>query len=181
MRQNPSPSSWSVEISLLCHAIFLASSLHQENHWKCLAGWLEPRASWLAELPDTRKDPHRILHGILRPLVSGTQHRPQSNRMEPETAVHREEGCTGLIWGTSPFRSTRALGYLASGVAWHPQGPTQDSTRDPKTSSEWNTTSARSPVRTPESGYLPCKKRAFLQRILCPLKLRRELPSQVCL
>jgi hypothetical protein len=40
---------------------------------------LEPRASWPAELPDTLKGPHRILHGILRPLVSGTQRRPQSN------------------------------------------------------------------------------------------------------
>ena len=40
---------------------------------------LEPRASWPAELPDTRKGPHRIPHGILRPLVSGTQRRPQSN------------------------------------------------------------------------------------------------------
>ena len=38
----------------------------------------------------TRKGPHRIPHGILRPLVSGTQRWPQSNRAEPETAVHRE-------------------------------------------------------------------------------------------
>jgi hypothetical protein len=28
------------------------------------------------------------------------------------------------------------------------------------------------------SGYLPCKKRACLQKILCPLKLRRVLPSR---
>ena len=143
---------------------------------------------------------------------------------------------------------TRALGYLASEVAQHPQGPTQDSPRDPKTSGEWNTeplpqsnladpetavhreadypglTGAQAPsapleprgtlpVESPNtrkgphriphgilrplvrgtqllpgirfehqvSGYLPCKKRACLQRILCPLKLRRELPSQVCL
>ena len=31
------------------------------------------------------------------------------------------------------------------------------------------------------SGYLPCKKRAFLERILYPLKPRRVLSSQVCL
>jgi hypothetical protein len=43
---------------------------------------------------------------------------------------------------TSPFRSTRAPCYLASGVARHPQGPTQDSPRDPKTSGEWNTAPA---------------------------------------
>jgi hypothetical protein len=68
-------------------------------------------------LPNTRKDPHGTPHGILRPLVSGTQRLPQSNRAEPETVVHREAGYPGLIWGTSPFRSTRAPGYLASGVA----------------------------------------------------------------
>jgi hypothetical protein len=68
-------------------------------------------------LPNTRKGPHRTLHGILRTLVSGTQRLPQSNRAEPETAVHREAGYPGLIWGTRPFRSTRAPGYLASGVA----------------------------------------------------------------
>jgi hypothetical protein len=46
-------------------------------------------------------------HGTLRPLVSGPQCLPQSNRAELETAVHREAGYPGLIWGTSPFRSTR--------------------------------------------------------------------------
>jgi hypothetical protein len=51
---------------------------------------------------------------------------------------------------TSPFRSTRVPGYLASRVMRHPQGPTQESPWDPKTSSEWNTTSARSLVRTPD-------------------------------
>ena len=40
--------------------------------------------------PNTRKGPHRIPHGILRPLVSGTQPLPQSNRSVPETAVNRE-------------------------------------------------------------------------------------------
>jgi hypothetical protein len=49
---------------------------------------------------------------------------------------------------TSPFRSTRAPGCLASGVVRHPQGPTQDSPRDPKTSGEWNTNSSRRQVRT---------------------------------
>jgi hypothetical protein len=36
---------------------------------------------------------------------------------EPETAVHREADCPGLTQGKSPFRSTRAPGFLASGVA----------------------------------------------------------------
>jgi hypothetical protein len=111
---------------------------------------LEPRGTLPVEAPDTHKGPHRIPDGILRPLVSGTQRLPQSNRAEPETAVNREADYSGLTWGTSPFRSTRAPRYLASGGARHPQGPTQDSPRDPKTSSEWNTTPARSPVRTPD-------------------------------
>jgi hypothetical protein len=68
-------------------------------------------------LPNTHKGPHRIPHGILRPLVCGTQRLPQSNRTEPETAVHREAGYPGRIWGTSPFCSTRAPGYLASRVS----------------------------------------------------------------
>jgi hypothetical protein len=108
------------------------------------------RSTLPAESPNTHKGPYRIPHGILRPLVSGTQRLPQSNHSEPETAVNREADYPGLTWGTSPFRSTRAPGYLPSGVARNPQGPTQDSTRDPKTSHEWNTTSARSPVRTPD-------------------------------
>ena len=57
-------------------------------------------------LPNTRKGPHGTPHGTLRPLVSGTQRLPQSNRAELETAVHREAGYPGLIWGTSPFCST---------------------------------------------------------------------------
>ena len=65
-------------------------------------------------LPNTRKGPHGTPHGTLRPLVSGTQRLPQSNRAELETAVHREAGYPGLIWGTNPFHSTRAPGYLAS-------------------------------------------------------------------
>jgi hypothetical protein len=68
-------------------------------------------------LPNTHKGAHGTPHGILRPLVSGTQRLPQSNRSEPQTEVHREAGYPGLIWGTSPFRYTRAPGYLASGVA----------------------------------------------------------------
>ena len=78
---------------------------------------LEPRAYLPAKLPDTCKGPHRIPHGILRPLVSGTQRQPQSNRAEPETAGNKEADYPGLTWGTSPFCSTRTPGYLASGVA----------------------------------------------------------------
>ena len=78
-----------------------------------------PAPGYLASrvLPNTRKGPHGTPHGIPRPLVSGTQRLALSNRAEPETAVHREAGYPGLIWGTSPFCSTRAPGYLASRVA----------------------------------------------------------------
>jgi hypothetical protein len=53
-------------------------------------GRLEHRGALPAESPNTRKGPHRIPHGILRPLVSGTQRLPQSNHAEPETALTRE-------------------------------------------------------------------------------------------
>jgi hypothetical protein len=87
----------------------------------------EHRDTLPAVSPNTRKGPHRIPHGILRLLVSGTQCLPQSNHAEPETAVNREADYPGLTWGTSPFHPTRAPGYLASGVARHLQGPTQGS------------------------------------------------------
>jgi hypothetical protein len=41
-------------------------------------------------LRDTRKDPQRIPHGILRPLVSGTQCLLQSNLTGHETALIKE-------------------------------------------------------------------------------------------
>jgi hypothetical protein len=92
--------------------IFSKVARYKINSQKSIArGYLASRV-----LPNTRKDPHGTHHGILRPLVSGTQRLPQSNRVEPETAVHREAGYPGLIWGTSPFLSNRAPGYLASRV-----------------------------------------------------------------
>ena len=102
----------------------LETAVHREAGYPGLIWGTSPFRStrapgYLASrvLPNTRKGPHGTPHGILRPLVSGTQRLPQSNLAEPETAVHREAGYPGLIWGTNPFRSTRAPGYLASGVA----------------------------------------------------------------
>jgi hypothetical protein len=57
---------------------------------------LEPEGTLPADSPNTRTGPHRILHGILRPLVSGNQRLPQSNRKEPETVGNREAGYPGL-------------------------------------------------------------------------------------
>jgi hypothetical protein len=51
---------------------------------------LQHRGSWPTESPNTRKDPHRIPHRILRPLMSGTQRLLQSNHKGPETALTRE-------------------------------------------------------------------------------------------
>jgi hypothetical protein len=64
--------------------------IETENSKKNPSGPLQHRGSLPAESPDTRKDPHRIPHGILRPLVSGTQHLLQSNRSGPETALIKE-------------------------------------------------------------------------------------------
>ena len=58
---------------------------------------LEHRGALPVESPDTHRGSHRIPQGILRPLVSGTQHLPQSNRAEPETAVNREADYPGLL------------------------------------------------------------------------------------
>jgi hypothetical protein len=51
---------------------------------------------------------------------------------------------------TNPFQFTPAPGFLACGVSGKPQGPTQEPPRDTKTAGEWNTTSARRQVRTPD-------------------------------
>ena len=56
----------------------------------CPFGPLKHQGALPAESPNTRKNPHRIPHGTLRPLVWGTQHLPQSNHTEPETALTME-------------------------------------------------------------------------------------------
>jgi hypothetical protein len=43
-----------------------------------------------------------------------------------------------------------AQGFLVRGVSGHPQGPPQDPPWDLKASGEWNTTSARRQVLTPD-------------------------------
>jgi hypothetical protein len=47
-----------------------------------------------------------------------------------------------------PAGPLQHLGPWPGGVCEHPQGPTQDPTRDPKSSGEWNTTSVRRQVQT---------------------------------
>jgi hypothetical protein len=55
------------------------------------SGPLQHQGALPAESLDTGKDPDRIPLGILRPLVSGTQHLLQSNRVGPETELTREK------------------------------------------------------------------------------------------
>jgi hypothetical protein len=57
-----------------------------------------------------------------------------------------------------------ALQHLAPwpwGVSRHPQGHTQDLPRDPKTSSEWNTTSVRRQVQTPDIWAPPLQEESL--------------------
>jgi hypothetical protein len=59
-------------------------SITQKENLLATSGPLEHQGALPAESPYTLKDPHRIPHRILRPLVSGTQHLPQSNHAEPD-------------------------------------------------------------------------------------------------
>jgi hypothetical protein len=122
-----------------------------------------------AQSPDTPKDPHRIPHGILRPLVRGTQRLLQSNHAGPETALTRE--ADNPAWAGAQVPS----GLLEHRGALPAESP--DTCKDPH----------RIPHRILRplvsgtqllpggrfehqiSGHLPCKKRAYLQRILWPL------------
>ena len=132
-----------------------------------------------AESPDTRKNPHRIPHGILRPLVSETQCLLRSNRMEPETALTRE--ADNPAWSGAQVLS----GLLQHQGSLHAEFPdTPKFLRGPLRTLRplWNGTQLLPGGRFQHqiSGQLPCKKRACLQRISWPLKLVRDLVSQVC-
>ena len=93
------------------------------------------RGTLLTVSPDTCKDPHSVPHGILSPLVSGTQHLLQSNRAGSETALIREaeklanHGHKSLLVHTS-------TGVPCAQSIWRPPRSTQDPTRDLKTSGE---------------------------------------------
>jgi hypothetical protein len=142
---------------------------------------LEPQGTLPVESPNTRKGPHRIPHGILRPLVSGTQRLPQSNHAEPETAVHRETDYPGLTWAQVPPTPLEHWGTLPAESPDTRKGPHRipHGILRPLASGTQLLPGGRFEHQI--SGFLPCKKRACLQRIFCPLKLRRELLSQVCL
>jgi hypothetical protein len=142
---------------------------------------LEPRASLSAELPDTHKGPPRIPHGILRPVVSGTQRRPQSNRAEPETAAHRKANYPGLTRAKAPSTPLEPRASLPAESPDTRKGPHRIPHGIPRPLVSGTQLLPGVWFKHQISGYLPCKKRAFLQRILYPLKPRRVLPSQVCL
>jgi hypothetical protein len=143
---------------------------------------LEPWGTLPAELPDTHKGPHRIPHGILRPLMSGTQRLPQSNCAEPETVVNREADYLGPDLGHKSLPTPlEHRGTLPAESPDTCKGPHRipHGIQRPLVSGTQLLPGVRFEHQI--SGYLPCKKRACLQRILCTLKLRKELPSQVCL
>jgi hypothetical protein len=99
---------------------------------------------WVCRQP---QGPHRTLHGILGPLVSGTQLLLQSNLVGPETALIREAenpACQGHK--SLPVSASTNEPWVLS--LWTlPRSPA-DSPLDLRTSVEWNTISARRYVRT---------------------------------
>jgi hypothetical protein len=123
----------------------------QENQQEAqvTSGPLQHWGSLPSESLNTRKDPHRIQHGILRSLVSGTQCLFQSNHTEPETALNREI-VTQPDQGhkSHPVHSSTSVPCAQS--FWTPPRSSQDPPWDLKTFGEWNTTSARRQVRRPD-------------------------------
>ena len=93
--------------------------------------------------------PHRNIHEILRPLVSGKQLPLQSYHAGLVTAFIRE--AEKPVWSGSQVPSSPWQHRAPCGQSlWTPQRSPQDSPWDLSTSSEWITTSARRKVRTPD-------------------------------
>jgi hypothetical protein len=136
--------------------------------------------SLAGEFPGTLKNPHRICHGILRPLLSGTQRLLQSNCMGPETALIKE--ADNLAWSGAQVPSSP----LQHQGPW--PGESLDTRKDPHRTLHRILKPKVSGIQLlPEgrfkhqiSGHLPYKRRTCLQRVLWPLKLRIDLVSQVC-
>jgi hypothetical protein len=143
------------------------------------SGPCQHEGSLHAESPDTSKNPHRTLHGILRPLVSGTQRLLQSNRVGPETALIREAENPAWSGSQVPSSPHQHRGSLRA-VSGHPHDPhrTLHEILRPLVSGTQLLPGGR--FKHQIFGHLPCNRRAWLQRILWPLKLGRELVSQVC-
>jgi hypothetical protein len=85
----------------------------------------------------------------------------------------------GLTRVTSPFWAAQAPGHLGHGVCGQPQGPqsTLHWILRPLVSGTQLLPGGRFECQI--SGHLPCKRRACLKRVLWPMKLRRDLVSQV--
>ena len=65
-------------------------------------------------------------------------------------------------------------------LAQHPQGPKQDSTGDRKTSSEWNTTSARSLVGTPDIWVPSLQEESLPAENTLPTETKKSATLEVC-
>ena len=93
--------------------------------------------------------PHRNIHKILRPWVSGKQLLLQPYHTGPETALIRE--AEKQVWPGSHVPSSPWQHWAPWGQClWTPQRSRQDSPRDLRASSEWITTFARRKVWTPD-------------------------------
>jgi hypothetical protein len=107
---------------------------------------LQHQGALPSESLDTSKEPHRIPYGILRPLMTGTRHLLQSNLAGSETALIKE--ADNPAWSEAQFPASSRLPCARS--FWTTPRSSQNPPRDLKTSGEWNTTSARRQVWTPD-------------------------------
>jgi hypothetical protein len=174
---------WCISCFKLLFQILFLMGYILKCHWsgaQVPSGPLQHRGPWPGESADTGKDPHRIRHGILRPLVSGTQRLLQSNCAGPETTLIKE--ADNPAWSRAQVPS--------SPLQHHGPWPREsaDTCKDPhrtlhgilKPMVSGTQLLPGGRFKHQISGHLPCKRRACLQRVLWPLKLRIELVSQVC-
>jgi hypothetical protein len=130
------------------------------------------------ESPDTCKDPHSIPHGILRPLVSGTQCLLQSNHAGPETALIREADKPALSGSQVPFGPRQHQGSLPAEFPDTHKDPHRipQGILRPLVSGTQLLPGGRFEHQI--SGHLPCKRRACLQSTLTTeTKERSSLPG----
>ena len=130
------------------------------------SGPLQHQGALPSESPDTRKEPHRIPHGILSPLVSGTQHLLQSNRAGSETALIREAekpASSGSQFPSCPYQHRGTLLTVSPDTRKDPQRIPHGILR-PLVSGTQHLKGGRFEHQI--SGHHHCKKKACLQRIL---------------
>jgi hypothetical protein len=129
---------------------------------------------------DNLQGPQRTLHGILQSLMSGTQLLLQSNRAGPETALIREAENPAWPESQVPSGQCQNLGILSRESTDTPKIPQRTLHGILGTVVSGTQLLPGGRFKRLISGHIACKRRDSLQRVLWPLKLRRELDSQVC-